>query len=219
MIACMNLGHLKLPSPEALILALDESLRVCFQHPVESRPNPADSVPDVVLKEPARRHAAGLMRVNHTGEVCAQGLYQGQALLARDPDTRSILLHAADEELDHLAWCRNRLHELQDRPSHLDPVWYVGSFVLGVGSSLLGDRWNMAFLVETERQVEAHLVDHLKALPPEDLRSRAVVDVMKTEEIEHAEMAKTRGAEEMPETIRGLMKLTAKIMTTVAYRL
>lgn len=202
---------------EQAILAFDRSLRVFALPARASRPYPAESVPDVEMAEESRKKSGGLMRVNHTGEVCAQALYQSQALFAQNADTRSALEHAAQEEWDHLAWCAQRLTELNDRPSFLNPVWYAGSFLMGAASALAGDQWNMAFLVETERQVESHLDSHMSSLPTEDLRSRAIVETMQKEEAAHADMAESRGAAVMPAPLKLAMQATAKLMTSSAY--
>jgi ubiquinone biosynthesis monooxygenase Coq7 len=183
------------------------------------RANPGAGVPDLQLDDDARRHAAGLMRINHTGEVCAQALYVGQAAVARDPRTRTELLHAAQEETDHLAWCEDRLAELDSRPSLLNPLWYAGSYAIGVAAGLAGDGWNLGFVVETERQVEAHLAQHLEALPPGDARSRAILATMKDDEARHAEHAEQAGARRLPFPVPRLMALTSAIMKAVAYRI
>ena len=183
------------------------------------RPNPAGNRADVVLDEPERRHAAGLMRINHVGEVCAQALYVGQALVARDAATRAQLLHAAQEETDHLAWCADRLRELDSRPSLLNPLWYAGSHAIGVVAGLRGDGWNLGFVVETERQVEAHLDEHLQSLPEADLRSRAILETMKADEARHAANAEAAGARTLPPPIPSLMAAASRLMKTVAYRL
>lgn len=190
-----------------------------FGRPPAERPNPGDAEPDVVLDEAGRRHAAGLMRINHVGEVCAQALYFGQAAVARDPDTRAHLLEAAQEETDHLAWCADRLEELDSRPSLLNPLWYAGSHAIGVLAGLRGDGWNLGFVVETERQVEAHLEDHLETLPAEDLRSRAILKVMKEDEARHADNAEAAGARLLPRPVAGVMTLASKVMKAVAYRI
>jgi ubiquinone biosynthesis monooxygenase Coq7 len=187
--------------------------------PRAARPNPGDAEADVVLDEAERRHAAGLMRINHVGEVCAQALYVGQAAVARDESTRAHLLAAAQEETDHLAWCADRLRELDSRPSLLNPVWYAGSYTIGVLAGLRGDGWNLGFVVETERQVEAHLEEHLQTLPAADGRSRAILQVMKEDEIRHAEHARDAGAKILPPPVPSLMALASKLMKTVAYRL
>ena len=185
---------------------------------VAARANPAQPKPDVEMAERQRRHAAGLMRVNHTGEVCAQALYVGQAAVARDEATRGQLLGAAQEETDHLAWCAQRLRELDSRPSLFNPLWYAGSYAIGVAAGLRGDGWNLGFVVETERQVEAHLDEHLKRLPPEDLRSRAILETMKADEARHAEHAQAAGARALPPPIPRVMALASGIMKAIAYR-
>jgi ubiquinone biosynthesis monooxygenase Coq7 len=183
------------------------------------RANPARDTPDLVLDEAARRHAAGLMRVNHTGEVCAQALYVGQAAVARDPRTRADLERAAQEETDHLAWCGERLAELDSRPSLFNPLWYAGSYAIGVAAGLAGDGWNLGFVVETERQVEAHLEEHLESLPAGDERSRAILRTMKADEARHADHAQAAGARVLPAPIPRLMALTSALMKAVAYRI
>ena len=182
------------------------------------RANPAGTLRDPALDAADRRHAAGLMRVNHTGEVCAQALYVGQAAVARDEATRRHLLEAAQEETDHLAWCAQRLHELDDRPSLLNPLWYAGSYAIGVVAGLRGDGWNLGFVAETERQVEAHLAGHLDSLPPEDLRSRAILEVMKADEARHATNAQQAGARVLPPPIPAVMAAASSLMKTIAYR-
>ena len=182
------------------------------------RPNPARAEADVVLDDAERRHAAGLMRINHVGEVCAQALYIGQATVARDPRTRDQLLAAAQEETDHLVWCGDRLHELDSRPSLLNPVWYAGSWAIGALAGLRGDGWNLGFVVETEHQVEAHLAEHLQALPEADLRSRAILEVMKADEARHADEAEQAGAKVLPQPVPTLMAAASKLMKAVAYR-
>ena len=183
------------------------------------RENPAAHTPELVLDDAARRHAAGLMRVNHTGEVCAQALYVGQAVVARDEATRRELEQAAQEETDHLAWCAQRLDELDARPSLLNPVWYAGSYAIGVVAGLAGDGWNLGFVVETERQVEAHLAQHLETLPPGDARSRAILTTMKADEARHAEHAQQSGARRLPAPIPRVMALASALMKAVAYRI
>jgi ubiquinone biosynthesis monooxygenase Coq7 len=176
---------------------------------------PKDSAP--VLAEGDRRKSAALMRVNHSGEVAAQALYHGQALASRSAATRDLLLHAAREESDHLAWCETRLKELGSRPSLLNPLWYLGSFAIGALAAAAGDRTSLGFVVETERQVEGHLDEHLTRLPADDTRSRAILNVMRTDEIGHGAAAKAAGAAELPAPLRVLMRHTARIMTTAAY--
>ena len=186
--------------------------------PGAAAPYPAEKVPDVQLEPQARRHAAGLMRINHAGEVSAQALYHGQALVSRDPAIRRHLLHAADEERSHLQWCEARLGELGERPSRLSPFWYVGSFAIGAAAGLAGDRWNLGFVEETERQVVEHLEDHLEQLPKGDQRSRAIVEAMKQDEARHGDEAAAAGAHPLPLPVRALMKRVAKLMKFGAYR-
>ena len=187
--------------------------------PDAGRASPAAGIADAELDESQRRDAAGLMRVNHTGEVCAQALYSGQAAVARDARTREQLLQAAAEETDHLAWCGERLAELSSRPSLLNPLWYAGSFAIGALAALVDDRVSLGFVVETERQVEAHLGDHLTRLPDADARSRAIVAQMQADEARHGQMAKTSGGIELPPPIPTLMRLAAGVMKAVAYRI
>lgn len=186
--------------------------------PPAVRANPSAHTADIVLDDAERRHAAGLMRINHVGEVCAQALYVGQASVARDARTRDHLLHAAQEETDHLAWCAERLRELDSRPSLLNPLWYAGSYAIGLAAGLRGDGWNLGFVVETERQVEAHIDEHLASLPPADVRSRAILEVMKDDEARHADNAEAAGARVLPMPIPQLMAAASKVMKTVAYR-
>jgi ubiquinone biosynthesis monooxygenase Coq7 len=194
------------------------ALDTVFGAPYAQRPNPGAGEPDVVLDDAERRHAAGLMRINHVGEVCAQALYIGQAAVARDEATRAHLMAAAQEETDHLAWCAQRLDELDSRPSLLNPLWYAGSYAIGALAGLRGDGWNLGFVVETERQVEAHLDEHLQTLPAADARSRAILGVMKTDEARHADDAQARGARALPPPVPSLMALASRLMKTVAYR-
>src|SRR5215471_446349 len=186
--------------------------------PEASRASPSLGIADVRLNETERGHAAGLMRVNHTGEVCAQALYSGQAAVARDALTREQLLKAAAEETDHLAWCGERLEELDSRPSLLNPLWYAGSFAIGAAAALIDDRISLGFVVETERQVEAHLGDHLERLPSADARSRAIVSQMQADEARHGQMAKASGGIDLPEPIPLLMRFASGVMKAVAYR-
>jgi 3-demethoxyubiquinol 3-hydroxylase len=183
------------------------------------RENPALDTLHGILDDKERRHAAGLMRVNHTGEVCAQALYVGQAAVARDDATRKQLLEAAQEEQDHLAWCSDRLRELDAKPSIFNPLWYAGSYTIGLAAGWRGDGWNLGFVVETERQVEAHLAEHLETLPPSDARSRKILSTMKEDEARHAEHAEQAGARKLPQPIPRMMALTSSIMKAVAYRL
>ena len=203
----------------ALILATDSALRTLFAEPRASRPNPAASVTDLVLNDAERRQSGALMRINHVGEVCAQALYTGQALACQSPALRAQLAEASREETDHLAWTQQRLHDLNDRPSWLNPLWYAGAFAIGFAAGKLGgDKVSLGFVVETERQVEAHLQSHMDLLPASDLASRAIVSAMKADEIAHAQMAQQAGAVELPAPVKSLMQAAAKVMTTVAHR-
>ena len=204
---------------DRLLSDVQRALETVHGAPPAQRANPADGVPDVVLDASEQRHAAGLMRINHVGEVCAQALYMGQAAVARDPGTRQHLLDAAQEETDHLAWCADRLVELDSRPSLLNPVWYAGSYAIGVLAGLRGDGWNLGFVVETERQVEAHIDHHLDTLPAADARSRAILQVMKADEARHADHAEAAGARTLPRPIPAVMAAASNLMKAVAYRL
>ena len=204
---------------DRLLDSAQNALSTVAGSPRAERANPGETIPDVVLDEAERRHAAGLMRINHVGEVCAQALYIGQAAVARDPATRAQLLEAAQEETDHLAWCADRLRELDSRPSLLNPIWYAGSYAIGALAGLRGDGWNLGFVVETERQVEAHLDEHLKTLPAADARSRAILEVMKDDEARHADHAEAAGAKRLPQPIPRLMAMASNLMKAVAYRL
>ena len=187
--------------------------------PEASRPSPAAGLDDGDLADADRRHVAGLMRVNHTGEVCAQALYSGQAAVARNATTRAQLLEAAIEETDHLAWCAERLTDLHSRPSLLNPLWYAGSFALGAAAALASDRVSLGFVVETERQVEAHLAEHLDQLPVAAAASRAVVAQMKDDEARHGQLAKAAGGVDLPAPVPTLMRLASEVMKAIAYRL
>jgi len=200
------------------IAALDRALRAVFAPARTSRPIPtAEAAPVEPLSETDRRTSAGLMRVNHAGELAAQALYHGQALVARSAATREMLLAAARSEADHLAWCETRLNELASRPSLLNPLWYAGSFLIGAGAALLGDRASLGFVAETERQVEGHLDEHLHRLPPADARSRAILATMRAEEIAHGAAATAAGGVRPPAPVSALMCRTARIMTGSAY--
>ncbi len=202
------------------LINFDQALRTLFGRPKTThRRNPADALEDVELDDRDRDHTARLMRINHTGEVCAQGLYQGQALTARDPLVRESMEQSAAEENDHLAWCEDRVEELGGHLSLLNPIWYAGSFALGAAAGVAGDRWSLGFVAETEKQVEGHLDEHLEQLAPEDTKTRVILEQMKTDEIEHGEKAMNHGGVNLPLPIRAAMKLTAKIMTTTVYRL
>ncbi|MDH3265424.1 MAG: 2-polyprenyl-3-methyl-6-methoxy-1,4-benzoquinone monooxygenase [Gammaproteobacteria bacterium] len=184
-----------------------------------ARRNPAADIAETELSAQQKSHAAGLMRVNHAGEVAAQALYQGHAMVARDPHIEQQMQRAASEEFDHLAWCEQRLAELHANPSLLTPFWYSGAFVIGAASGVLGDQWSLGFIAETEKQVCAHLDSHLEQLPDEDAKSRAIVRQMRDEEQQHGETALEAGAAELPAPLQRLMQLTAKVMTKTAYRL
>ena len=205
---------------DRLINQLDHALRTTFSAGHEAqRPLPANGVDDGDIDDAERRHAAGLMRVNHAGEVCAQALYLGQAAVARDETTRKALLESAEEEGDHLAWCGERLDELGSRPSLLNPLWYAGSYAIGAAAGLAGDGYNLGFVVETERQVEAHLGEHLDKLPPGDQRSRAIVRQMQADEVAHGQKAQDAGARELPMPVPTLMSAVSQVMKFLAYRL
>src|SRR5690606_3458253 len=204
---------------DRLLDSAQNALSTVLASPRAARPNPGAAEADVVLDGAERRHAAGLMRINHVGEVCAQALYVGQAAVARDPATRAHLLEAAQEETDHLAWCADRLRELDSRPSLFNPLWYAGSFAIGAAAGLRGDGWNLGFVVETERQVEAHLEEHLQTLPEADQRSRAILRVMKDDEARHADNAEQAGARILPQPIPTVMAAASKLMKAVAYRI
>jgi len=207
------------PSVDRFIEELDRAIRAIAGVAHGARPSPAEQVPESSMEAEPRAHAAALMRVNHVGEVCAQALYQGQALTARNPENRSALQRAAREEEDHLAWSADRIRELGGRPSLLNPLWYAGSLAIGAVAGALGDRWSLAFLAETERQVEEHLSGHLQALPSQDARTRAVVEAMRADEAKHRAAAVQLGAAELPRPARSAMRLASKLMATVAYRL
>jgi len=209
---------------DAVIGQVDHVLNNIFCEQPSSRPYPAEALPAdeasaTVLTAQQKRVSAGLMRVNHAGEVSAQALYQGQSLTARDPSLRERLGQASIEESDHLNWCRRRLQELDAEPSRLDPFWYIGSLTLGMAAGIAGDRWNLGFLAETEYQVVRHLDEHLSTLPDNDARSRAIVTQMKQDELGHAHLAEDLGAANLPPAVKTLMKLTSKVMTSVAERL
>ena len=203
---------------DQLIKGFDTALRAVSGVHASRRESPGYQLPEASLSSSERDHAAALMRINHVGEVCAQALYQGQALTTRDPAMRASLEQAAREEEDHLAWSADRVQELGGHLSRLNPVWYAGSLALGIVAGALGDRWSLAFLAETERQVEEHLAGHLAELPAGDSRTRAVVEQMRAEEASHRETALALGAAEMPAPAKLAMRAMAKLMTAVAYR-
>ena len=205
---------------DRIITSVDEALRLSTgTAPAPQRGNPAGDLAGIDLDEQQRRHVAGLMRINHSGEICAQALYAGQAATARNDATREAMQSAADEEIDHLSWCEDRLQELDSRPSLLNPLWYAGSFAIGAAAGIAGDEWSLGFVKETENQVEAHLQDHLERLPEGDARSQAILDQMKLDEARHADMAQEAGARDLPAPIRRAMAFTAGIMKSLAYRL
>lgn len=205
---------------DRLLLHADTALRTIFGRPqTTERTNPADQVADSDLDAQQQKHIAGLMRVNHAGEVAAQGLYEGQALTARLPAVRDKMQRAAAEENDHLAWCEQRIKELGEHTSHLSPIWYFGSLAIGAVAGKAGDRWSLGFVAETERQVVKHLDDHLQQLPEQDQRSHVILEQMREDELHHATTAQQAGAKELPEPVKKLMGLTAKIMTKTAYKI
>jgi ubiquinone biosynthesis monooxygenase Coq7 len=203
---------------DQVIVEFDRALRTLAGAARAARATPGGSLGEADLAQADRRHAAALMRVNHTGEVCAQALYSGQALTARNSQTRTVLQQAAAEETDHLAWTAERVESLGGRLSILNPAFYAGAFVAGALSGALGDRWNLGFLAETERQVEAHLDGHLDSLPVADLKSREVVETMKRDEARHASTASVHGAAELPGPVKTVMRLAARAMTFSTYR-
>lgn len=202
---------------DRLIASVDQAARTILASSVSQRPYPAEGLPETVESERDRRHVAGLMRVNHAGEIAAQALYQGQALVAANPETRESLLAAGREETDHLAWCEKRVKELGERTSLLSPFWYAGSFAIGVLAGLAGDRTSLGFVAETERQVIEHLDSHLKQLPAGDERTKAIIRQMSEDEARHGQNAMAAGGVELSRMTRALMKVTAKFMTRTAY--
>jgi ubiquinone biosynthesis monooxygenase Coq7 len=204
---------------DRLLAGVERAMEAVAGSPEAARPSPGDTVPEASMSDAERRHAAGLMRINHVGEVCAQALYVGQAALARTDETRQHLMHAAREETDHLAWCAERLSQLGSRPSLLNPLWYAGSYAIGVAAAAIGDPISLGFVVETERQVEAHLAEHLTRLPPQDERSRAILVRMQEDEVRHADAAQARGGIDLPWPLPRLMHAASAVMKTVAYRL
>jgi len=201
-----------------LIGHIDQALNNIFCRQISQRTYPAASSAEDQLSDEEKHTAAGLMRVNHAGEMAAQALYHGQSITARDPSIRDQLKHASIEESDHLNWCRTRLDELGAKPSKMDPLWYVGSFAIGVTAGIAGDRWNLGFLAETEHQVVRHLDSHLQDLPKHDERSRAIVTQMRKDELGHATLAENLGAATLPKAINTVMGLTSKVMTSLAQR-
>lgn len=204
---------------DRLLAGADNLLRTLAVPATSSRPNPATETPEAPLDDAERAHVAGLMRVNHAGEVAAQALYHGQALLARDEATAEQLARAAREEGDHLAWCRERLEEIGARPSRLDPLWYVGAFTVGAAAAAAGDRLSLGFVEETERQVVEHLEGHMRRLPETDERSRRILRAMALDEAEHGDAARAAGARRLPWAVRRAMRMAARVMTATAYRI
>ncbi|MCG7895589.1 MAG: 2-polyprenyl-3-methyl-6-methoxy-1,4-benzoquinone monooxygenase [Candidatus Thiodiazotropha taylori] len=203
-----------------LLMGLDSAVRTLFGRPlVTERADPAEGIDETELSDEERDLTARLMRINHTGEVCAQALYQGQALTARLPQVREQMERAAQEENDHLAWCEKRLVELDNRKSLLNPFWYASSFMLGAAAGLAGDKWSLGFVAETENQVGAHLDEHINRVPQQDKRTHAVLQQMKTDEAEHAALALKAGGAELPQPIKTAMNLTSKLMTRSVFYL
>jgi ubiquinone biosynthesis monooxygenase Coq7 len=202
---------------DKIIIEFDKGLRTLLAKAPTNRPYPDAEIEDSPLDEAEKKHAAALMRINHTGEICAQALYQGQALTARDPKVQTRLNHAAFEETEHLAWTSKRVDELGSHLSVLNPLWYSSSLAIGALAGALGDKWNLGFLAETERQVGAHLKSHLSSLPEQDAKSRAVVSQMYVDEVSHAEMALELGGEELPLPVKLAMRGMSKVMTKTVY--
>jgi len=205
---------------DRFLMRADEAVRLSAgAAPPPGRPNPAGELVSGELDGEERRHVAGLMRVNHAGEICAQALYAGQAATARKGGVRSVMQQAADEEIDHLSWCESRLRELDAHTSVLNPLWYAGSYAIGALAGLAGDRWSLGFVRETENQVEAHLQEHIERLPDSDRRSHAILDQMKIDEAQHGRMAEEAGGRALPQPVRRAMAFTADIMKSLAYRI
>jgi ubiquinone biosynthesis monooxygenase Coq7 len=204
---------------DKLIIEFDKALRTVFAEAPTHRVMPGNALDEAEMTAAERKHAAALMRVNHVGEICAQALYQGQALTSQDPEVRKAMEYAAWQETEHLNWTERRINELGGRKSTLNPLWYSGSLAIGILAGRFGDRWNLGFLAETERQVEHHLNEHLGLLPEQDLRSREVLLQMQQDEIAHADSAVEAGAAELPLPVKQAMKFSAKIMTNTAYYL
>lgn len=203
---------------DSLIAEFDKGLRTVFAPAVSLRPIPGRELPDAELSEDEKHHAAALMRVNHVGEVCAQALYQGQSIASKQPAIKAALAEAAREETEHLAWTENRIADLGGRKSLLNPLWFGGALAIGIVAGRFGDAWNLGFLAETERQVEAHLDGHLARVSEADVKSQAIIEQMKADEIRHAHTALDLGARELPAPMKAAMRIAARVMTTVAYR-
>ncbi len=202
---------------DLFIQQIDMCIRTLANTLPNQRSNPSDPVMETDLSEPERKRSIGLMRINHTGEVCAQALYQGQALAARDKKVRQAMQESAEEEIDHLAWCAERLHELGGHTSYLNPLWWFGSFAIGFGAGLAGDKWSLGFVAQTENQVVKHLKSHLERLPEHDHKSRAIVSQMIWDESEHEQKANDYGAAMFPEPMKQAMSYTSKLMTSLTY--
>jgi 3-demethoxyubiquinol 3-hydroxylase len=202
---------------DKIIMTIDNGIRAVLTEPIPQRVNPAKLENEALLTKSERTKSAALMRVNHTGEVCAQALYLGQALVAKSSFTRTALYQAAEEETDHLAWCQERIQELGGHTSYLNPLWYVGSFGIGLLAGILEDKWSLGFVVETENQVEKHLKKHLQDLPFQDRKSKRIVEEMSKDEAHHAITAKRAGGSDLPYFIKRMMALSAKVMTTTTY--
>jgi ubiquinone biosynthesis monooxygenase Coq7 len=203
---------------DRLMLHADTALRTIFGRPhTTGRANPSADIEECPMDEQQQRHTAGLMRINHAGEVAAQGLYEGQAMTARLTTVRDRMQRAAAEENDHLDWCEQRIEELGQHKSLLNPAWYLGSLAIGALAGKAGDRWSLGFVAETERQVVKHLDEHLQELAPQDQRSRAILQQMREDELQHATSASAAGAAELPDPVKKLMALTSKVMTSTAY--
>lgn len=202
---------------DKLIIEFDKGLRTLFAEAPTARPYPDAELPEAEMSESEKRHAAALMRINHTGEICAQALYQGQAMTARDPQVQDKLKQAAWEETEHLAWTSHRVYELGGHLSLLNPLWYGSSLAIGAVAGVLGDKWNLGFLAETERQVGAHLQHHLETLPPQDIKSRAVAQQMYVDEVGHSDMAVALGAAELPLPVKLAMRGMSRVMTRTVY--
>ena len=200
-----------------LIVNFDQGLRTIFGKPdITERPDPSQNIDENELSESDRKLSAGLMRINHAGEVAAQALYQGQALTARNDNVKKQMQRSAQEEYDHLDWCEKRVKALGSHTSHLNPLWYTGSLAIGAAAGIIGDKWSLGFVVETEKQVGKHLQEHLEKLPEADNKSRAVLEQMDIDEAEHAEKAQNAGAADLPQPVKEVMKGMSKIMTTTA---
>lgn len=202
---------------DGFIRQFDRALRTVFAPAQTNRPVPGQALPEADMTADERRHAAALMRINHVGEVCAQALYQGQAIVSRDAAVKRALSGAADEEIEHLAWTETRIRELGGRKSLLNPLWYAGALGIGIAAGKFGDRWNLGFLAETERQVESHLQSHLVSLPVQDMKSKAILDQMATDEIAHAKLATALGGEPLPDMAKTAMHGAARVMKSLAY--